>query len=129
MSEEKTKQDLPVNFVTGDLFTRKYTFVTYTGGKNNIEEPTNFTVKKSEDNSELATIKFQDGAIKEYGVNGVMNEDLIAMVLTRLNFWQTTQFKCRENACAITKLEEALMWLRKRTISRENRGVEGTHNI
>lgn len=122
MSEKTTE-------VTGDLITQKYTFVTYTGGKNNIKEPTNFKVKKSEDNSELAIIKFQDGAIKEHGVNGIMNEDLIAMVLTRLNFWQTTQFKCRENACAITKLEEALMWLRKRTIGREIRGVEGTHKV
>ena len=30
---------------------------------------------------------------------------------------------------AITKLEEALMWLRKRTMGRENRGVEGTNKV
>lgn len=33
---------------------------------------------------------------------------------------------CRENAIAITKLDEALMWLGKRTKDREKRGVEGT---
>lgn len=35
--------------------------------------------------------------------------------------------RCRENSMAITKLEEALLWLRKRTMGREQRGVEGTH--
>jgi hypothetical protein len=56
-----------------------------------------------------------------------MNEDLIAMVITRLQHFNQTDFACRENSMAITKLEEALLWLRKRTIGRENRGVEGTH--
>lgn len=69
------------------------------------------------------------GAIKEHGVNGVANEDLIVMVIDRLNSFQESQFKCRENAIAITKLEEALLWLRKRTTDRERRNVEGTHNV
>ena len=77
----------------------------------------------------LAEINFQEGPIKECGVNGVCNEDLINMVLERLECFQNTEFKCRENAIAITKLEEALMWLRKRTIAREQRGVEGTHEV
>jgi hypothetical protein len=33
---------------------------------------------------------------------------------------------CRENAIVITKLEESLMWLNKRTADRQARGVEGT---
>ena len=77
----------------------------------------------------LNQIKFQKGPIKECGVNGVMNEDLIAMVIDRLQSFQESEFKCRENAVAITKLEEALMWLRKRTQDREDRNVEGTHKI
>jgi hypothetical protein len=77
----------------------------------------------------LSFINFQKGAIKEHGVNGVMNEDLIAMVIDRLESFQSSEFKCRENAIAITKLEDALMWLRKRTQDRERRNVEGTHNI
>lgn len=75
----------------------------------------------------LAFIDFQCGPIKENGINGCMNEDLLVMVLERLNAFQESDFKCRENAIAITKIEEALLWLRKRTIGRENRGVEGTH--
>ena len=43
--------------------------------------------------------------------------------------FQDSEFECRENAVAITKLEEALLWLRKRTIGREKRGVEGTHIV
>jgi hypothetical protein len=60
------------------------------------------------------------------GVNGVFNQDLIGMVICRLEHFQNSDFKCRENAMAITKLEEALMWLRKRTVNREKRGVLGT---
>ncbi|UPI13470.1 Tad1 [Bacillus phage SBSphiJ7] len=75
----------------------------------------------------LATVNFQLGPVTEHGANGVMNEDLIAMVITRLQYFQNSEFNCRENAMAITKLEEALMWLNKRTAEREQRGVEGTH--
>lgn len=42
---------------------------------------------------------------------------------------QDSAYKCRENAIAITKLEEALLWLRKRTMNRERRGVEGTSRV
>jgi hypothetical protein len=37
------------------------------------------------------------------------------------------KFPCRENSVATTKLEEALMWLEKRTANRKKRGVEGKH--
>jgi len=72
------------------------------------------------------SISFQNGAIKENGVNGCHNEDLIAIIVDRLQGFQSGNFACRENAIAITKLEEALMWLNKRTQDRINRGVEGT---
>ena len=74
----------------------------------------------------VAQVTFQKGPIKENGVNGCHQEDLIAIVIDRLQSFQESQYKCRENAIAITKLEEALLWLRKRTLDREARGVEGT---
>lgn len=77
----------------------------------------------------LGQIKFQNGPIKEVGVNGVHNEDLLVIVLDRLQGFQNSEFKCRENAIAITKIEEALLWLNKRTRDREIRGVEGTHIV
>lgn len=70
-------------------------------------------------------VNFQNGAIKENGVNGCQNEDLIAIVIDRLQGFQSGEFSCRENALAVTKLEEALHWLRHRTMDREVRGVEG----
>jgi hypothetical protein len=75
----------------------------------------------------LERVDFQEGPIKENGVNGVNNEDLISMVICRLESFQKSEYKSRDNAMAITKLEEALLWLRKRTMDREQRGVEGTH--
>ena len=77
----------------------------------------------------VGEIKFQNGPIKEAGVNGVMNEDLLAIIIDRLQGFQSGIYKCRENAIALTKIEEALMWLRKRTQDREDRGVEGTSTI
>lgn len=84
---------------------------------------------KNEDSDVLCEIHFQEGPIKECGVNGVCNEDLINMVIDRLEHFQKSEFSCRENALAITALEEALLWLRKRTMGREQRGVEGTHTV
>lgn len=73
-----------------------------------------------------AKVLFQKGPVKENGVNGCHNEDLIAIVLDRLYSLNQGDFKCRENSIAITKLEEAMMWLNKRTADRKARGVEGT---
>lgn len=75
---------------------------------------------------DYAKVSFQKGPIKENGVNGCHNEDLIAIVLDRLQCLNQGDFKCRENSIAITKLEEAMMWLNKRTADRKSRGVEGT---
>nr|DAK15074.1 MAG TPA: hypothetical protein [Caudoviricetes sp.]DAP11483.1 MAG TPA: hypothetical protein [Caudoviricetes sp.] len=33
---------------------------------------------------------------------------------------------CRENSLALTKIEEAIMWLANRKVERESRGVYGT---
>ena len=51
------------------------------------------------------------------------------MVVERLECFQRSPYACRENAIAITKLEEALLWLRKRTEGRVQRGVEGTSEL
>jgi hypothetical protein len=116
-----------------DLITQKYTYIEHESDYK-FNAPHHFQVLKTElepsgETKILGIIDFQEGAIKEHGVNGVMNEDLIAMVIRRLEGFQNSEFNCRENALALTKLEEALMWLRKRTQGRENRGVEGTHVV
>jgi hypothetical protein len=70
-------------------------------------------------------IDFQNGPIKEAGVNGVTQEALLAIVIDRLRSFQDGPFKCRDNAVALTHCEEALMWLHRRTRDRIARGVEG----
>ena len=77
----------------------------------------------------LAEVRFQDGPIKEVGINGIMDENLLAIVIDRLQGFQSGDYKSRYNAIAMTKIEEALMWLQKRTRDREARGVEGTHKV
>ena len=59
--------------------------------------------------------------------NGAFVEGVIAAAIDRLQWYNSTKFKCRENSLAITKLEEALLWLQWRTIQREKRQVEGTN--
>lgn len=58
--------------------------------------------------------------------DGTTIEAVISVALARVQFLNG-KFPCRENALAITKLEEALMWLNKRTEDRKSRGVEGQH--
>ena len=72
-------------------------------------------------------IMFQNGPIKEFGVNGITQEALLAIVIDRLRSFQAGPFSCRENAIALTKIEEALMWLQRRTVERIKRGVEGSN--
>jgi len=80
------------------------------------------------------TIQWQNGPLgrgadrKE--PNGAFVEGVIAAAIDRIRFYQTAsdgKFACRENALAITHLEEALHWCQHRTADREEREVEGTH--
>lgn len=72
-------------------------------------------------------VLFQNGPIKEFGVNGITGEALLAIEVDRLRGFQSGPFSCRENAIALTHIEEALMWLQRRTVARIKRGVEGTN--
>jgi hypothetical protein len=72
-------------------------------------------------------IHFQNGPINENGINGLTQEVLLAIVADRLRSFQSGPFACRENALAMTKIEEAQHWLHSRTLARMHRGVEGTH--
>nr|WP_294577548.1 hypothetical protein [uncultured Rhodopila sp.] len=71
-------------------------------------------------------ILFQNGPLKEARPNGISQEALLAILIDRLGSFQGGPYACRENAIALTHLEDALMWLQKRTRDRMARGVEGT---
>lgn len=72
----------------------------------------------------MISFRIQNGPIKEVGVNGCQVDTLIHAakeIISKLN----AKFPCRENALAITKLEESLHWLDARKKDREKREVEG----
>lgn len=71
------------------------------------------------------TIQWQDGPLEGGEQTGAQVDDVLEAALGRLRAFQETGFKCRENAIAITKIEEALMWQQRRTAGRVERGVEG----
>ncbi len=99
--------------------------------KNNVDEdgaPAGGSVKGTG-----FDIEWQNGPVGRVGSaervapTGAFVEDVIAAALQRIHHYQDGQFRCRENSIAITKLEEALMWLDSRTKRRVEQNVEGTH--
>ena len=77
----------------------------------------------------LADIKFQKGPRNDPDAcHGVTDQDLLEIVRDRLKAFQAGSLPSRETACALTHIEEALMWLNKRAEDRAERGVLGTYN-
>lgn len=71
-------------------------------------------------------IQFQNGARKEENsIHGVIDSDLLEIVRDRLKAFQAGPFATRENACALTHIEEALMWMNRRVEDRIERNVLG----
>lgn len=60
--------------------------------------------------------------------NGTTLEEMLRVSIERLQDLNG-RFACRENSLAITKMQEALMWLNARTADRVSRGVEGKHAL
>jgi len=84
--------------------------------------PFNFVYVRHDVNS--ISFNLQRGPIGEAGVNGCQVDTMIEAAKTILE-GLNKQFPCRENSCAITKLDEALHWLEARKRNRTKRGVEG----
>lgn len=61
--------------------------------------------------------------------NGAFVETVIAAAANRLEFYQSTRFRCDENQDALDHLNTALRQLQERTAAREERKVEGTHEV
>lgn len=72
-------------------------------------------------------IQFQNGPIAEVGVNGITHEALLAILIDRLEAFQSGEYACQENGMALQSLRAAQYWLHERTKGRMARGVEGTH--
>ena len=73
-------------------------------------------------------IQFQKGPRKDPSSRqGVLDVDLLEIVRDRLTCFQAGEYACRENAIALTHIEEALLWLNKRVEDRAERNVLGTY--
>lgn len=81
---------------------------------------------KDSDAVVMANIDFQKGPVKEQGHNGIQNEDLLAIVIDRLQCLQRGDFPCPENVVAAKSCMSALAALNSRRRDRQNRGVDGT---
>lgn len=69
---------------------------------------------------------FDDASVLRTVSDGTTNEEVLKVLIDRMEFLQK-KFPCKANAMVITKLEESLMWLNKRTADRVERDVEGSH--
>jgi len=78
------------------------------------------------------TISWQKGPLKIDGVeiapNGAQVEEIIEVAIDRIEFFEDSQFSSPYNMRALDHLKLALNELNCRTMDRESRGVEGTHN-
>jgi hypothetical protein len=77
----------------------------------------------------ITKVDFQKGPIKEAGVNGVTNEDLLHMVRLRIEGFQNSEFKSDDNQEALDHVIGAIAALERLTKKRIDRGVEGTHVV
>lgn len=97
------------------------------GGANHV-----YQIAKTEEDPEwpcavVGNILFQQGPRNEEGsISGVLDTDLLEIVRDRLCAFQKGEFATRENAIALTHIEEALLWMNKRVEDRAARGVLGT---
>ena len=75
----------------------------------------------------LIGVEFQKGPRKDpESTCGVLDCDLLEIVRDRLKAFQDGPMATRENAIALTHIEEALLWMNKRVEDRIERGVLGT---
>lgn len=64
---------------------------------------------------------------KDHRHDGITNEDLIEILIDRIEFLNEGKLRCTENSRAIEYLKGALGALEQRTADRIARGVEGTN--
>lgn len=60
-------------------------------------------------------------------LDGILCEQLIGIVIDRLQKFNQGDLRTKETSVTITKFEEGLLWLLKRTIDRQSRNVLGTY--
>ncbi len=72
-------------------------------------------------------IFWQDGLIVDGVQTGAFVTDVLHAGLQRLEAYNETNLRTRETSIAITKIEEAILWLGARRSDRVARGVADTY--
>lgn len=76
----------------------------------------------------IGAIQFQKGPRNVEGSTpGATEAALLTVLIDRLDGFQAGDYRCRENAIILTKLEECLHWAKARADARAKRGVLGTY--
>lgn len=75
---------------------------------------------------QITFLNFQNGPIREAGVNGITHEVLLAILEDRLRGFQSGKYGCLENQAALEHIQAAQKILKSRTEKRLARNVEGT---
>ena len=87
----------------------------------------NETVEHKLDFGDYGFLQFQKGPRNEFGKNGLfIAEDVLPALIVHLKQVGDV-LPSRETSLAITKLQEAQMWLMERRRAREAQGVSGTY--
>lgn len=86
-----------------------------------------YAIVNKETQEILAAVEFQKGPRKDPDArHGALDCDLLEIVRDRLREFQSGEYACKENACALKSIEDALSWLNKRVEDRIGRNVLGT---
>ena len=106
--------------IRNPLCGEKYTYVTGESALGN-DNPTNhvFEVRRTFDDALVSRVNFHSGSFSVNTINGLLNEDLMIMLIDRLESFQKSKLKCRENEAALQHLYEALFWMNQRQINKK----------
>lgn len=89
-----------------------------------------YEIRRGSEQILVGAVTFQFGARDlPDSTAGVIESDLLEIVRHRLQAHQKSQFATRENALALTAVEEALMWQSKRADDRAEDGKLGTDKV
>lgn len=98
-------------------------------GFNSLNNPSDPWTQKHGQPGEYSHLLFQQGPIKELGVNGITHEALLAILIDRLEGFQNGPYASHHNEAALAYLRRAMSALNARTTERTKRGVEGTSAV
>lgn len=116
-----------MSFTLAPISTMRNTGISVHGDRNEGGEFVTYTIHAKGDPAEdVGILCFQNGPVKENGVNGVTIEDLLEICIHRLTCFQTGPYACSSNEQAADFIKLALGRLDSRTAERMKRNVEGT---